>query len=148
MLIRKEATALPLTERRLPHVPIRKATALPLTKRRLPHVPIPKERSYSIAPDRKATSRAYSKSYSIAPDKKKATSRAYSKRSYAKNHRPKSKSFKKYYAKHKESMRANRRARYALAEPKPGVKELYLKAIQAHMLQDSEAKYQMSHVGV
>ncbi len=66
------------------------------------------KRSYNISPDKKATSRAYSKrSYSIAPDRKK----------YANNHRAKSKYFKKYYPNHKESTRANRRARYALAEP-------------------------------
>ncbi len=43
-------------------------------------------------------------------------------------------SFKKYYAKHKESMQANRRARYVLAEPNPDVKVLYVKAMQAYML--------------
>ncbi len=101
------------------------------------------KRSYSIVPDKKkAASRAYSKrSYSIAPERKKA----YSKISYAKNHRAKSKYFKKYYAKHKESMRATRRDRYALAEPKPDVKELYLKAMQAHMLHDSEARSELTN---
>ncbi len=42
-------------------------------------------------------------------------------------------------------MRANRRARYPLAEPKPDVKELYLKAMQAHiMLHDSEARSELT----
>ncbi len=105
-----------------------------------------RRKGYVDNPDRKkATSRAYSKrSYSIAPDRKKATSHAYSKISYAKNHRAKSKSFKKYYAKHKESMRANRRARYALAERKPDVEELYLKAMVAHMLHDFEARSELT----
>ncbi len=43
-------------------------------------------------------------------------------------------------------MRANRRARYALAEPKPDVKELYLKAMQANMLHDYEARSELTRL--
>ncbi len=51
---------------------------------------------------------------------------------------------RKYYAKHKESMQANRRAKYAYAEPNPDVKELYVKAMQAHMLHDPEARSELT----
>ena len=45
-----------------------------------------------------------------------------------------------YYANNKESMCANRRDRYALAEPKPDVKGMYLKDIQASLLDNYEAR--------
>ncbi len=124
VLIQKEAMPLPLTKRRQRHVVIMPLT---LTKRRQPPVLIPKE---AMGLPQKATSRAYSKrSYGIAPDIKKASSRAYS---------------KIRYGNHKESVCASRRARYILAEPKPDVKELYLKHMQVNMLGDSETRFELT----
>ena len=93
--------------------------------------------SYDANPKKKrAASRA---SYDANPKKKRAASRA----SYDKNPKAKNKSSEAYYEDNKESLCANRRGRYALAEPKPDVKDMYLKAIQANLLGNSEARVQL-----
>ena len=93
--------------------------------------------SYDANPKKK---RAASKaSYDANPKKKRAASRA----SYDKNPKAKNKSSEAYYEDNKESLCANRRGRYALAEPKPDVKDMYLKAIQANLLGNSEARVQL-----
>ena len=48
-----------------------------------------------------------------------------------------------HYADNKESMCAKRRGRYALAEPKSDMKDMYLKEIQANLLGNSEAWVQL-----
>ena len=91
-----------------------------------------------------AASRATSKaSYDANPERKRAASRAASKASYGKNPKVKIASSQAYYADNKESMCAKRRGRYALAEPKPDVKDMYLKEIQANLLANSESRVQL-----
>ena len=45
-----------------------------------------------------------------------------------------------YYASNKKSIRATRRGRYALAEPKPDVRQMYVKKIQRRLLDNSKAR--------
>ena len=59
------------------------------------------------------------------------------------NSKAKLESSKAYYANHKESICANRRGRYILAEPKPDVREMYVKEIQSHLLNNSEARVEL-----
>ena len=93
--------------------------------------------SYDANPKKKSA--ASKASYDANPKKKRAASRA----SYDKNPKAKNKSSEAYYEDNKESLCANRRGRYALAEPKPDVKDMYLKAIQANLLGNSEARVQL-----
>ena len=65
---------------------------------------------------------------------------------YVKNRSVRSKSFKQYHSLHKEDICLLRRARYVLAEPKPAVKEVYLKETQAHLLCDFEARSELIKV--
>ena len=53
------------------------------------------------------------------------------------------KSFKTYYARNRQRMCANRRGRYVLAEPKPDVKDMYMKEIEDCLLGDSKARAQL-----
>ena len=53
------------------------------------------------------------------------------------------KSFKTYYARNRQQMCANRRGRYVLAEPKPDVKDMYMKEIEDCLLGDSKARAQL-----
>ena len=52
--------------------------------------------------------------------------------------------YKKYYGKHGKEICASRRGRYALAEPKPAAKEFYVKEIQRLLLNDKEARVQLT----
>ena len=98
--------------------------------------------SYDANPEgKRAASCASSKaSYDANPEAKRAASRAASKATHDKNPKAKIASPQAYYADNKESMCAKRRGKYALAEPKPDVKDMYL---QANLLGNSEARVQL-----
>ena len=49
-----------------------------------------------------------------------------------------------YYASNKKSIRATRRGRYALAEPKPDVRQMYVKKIQRRLLGNSKARVRVT----
>ena len=53
--------------------------------------------------------------------------------------------FRKYYASHRDDIRLAQRARYALAEPKPAEKGLYLKNMQANLLCNFEARTELTN---
>ena len=53
------------------------------------------------------------------------------------------KSFKTYYARNRKRMCASRRGRYVLAEPKPDVKDMYMKEMEDCLLGDSKARAQL-----
>ena len=105
--------------------------------------------SYKASPEKKrAASRA---SYKADPDKRKAASRAkYNanpvvKKAAARMHFVKTavakvKWYRKYYSKHRGRICASRRSRYALAEPRPVVKELYVKEIQCRLVANHGAR--------
>ena len=106
---------------------------------------------YSNDPDKeKATRKAR---YSNDPDKEKSARKAHysidpgsaSKAHYnfAKNRRPRMKSFKTYCAHNRQRMCANRRGRYVLTEPKPDVKDWYMKGIEDCLLGNSKARAQL-----
>ena len=47
---------------------------------------------------------------------------------------------KVYYASNRKSIRANRRGRYALAKPKPDVRQMYVKKIRRRLLSNRKAR--------
>ena len=61
---------------------------------------------------------------------------------YVKTAAAKLKWYQKYYWKHRGRICASRRGRYALAEPKPVAKEVYVKELQQLLLKDTEARVQ------
>ena len=92
---------------------------------------------YQRSPNtKKAASRAL---YKVSPHKKKAASHAY----YINNHSASLQSYRKYHCCHKKKICAFKKDRYVLAHPKPTVKELYLKGIQANLLINFEARCQL-----
>ena len=97
--------------------------------------------SYRDDPEKKrAASRVASRaSYRADPHKKKAAARMH----YVKTASAKIKWYKKYYSKCRGGICASKRARYALAEPRPIVKELYGKEIQCRLLGDDGAKVEL-----
>ena len=52
---------------------------------------------------------------------------------------------RKYYASHRDDICLTKRARYALAEPKPAEKGLYLKNMQANLLRNFEARTELTN---
>ena len=66
-----------------------------------------------------------------------------SKRLYAKKPSAKSRANKAYYAKHRNTLRALRRDKIALAEPLHDRKEAIQKVIQTSILQNKEARHQL-----
>ena len=98
-----------------------------------------RKHEYSSDPDK--TKAARKARYSIDPDKEKAASKAHY--SFAKNRRARMKSFKTYYLRNRQRMCANRRGRYVLAEPKPDVKDMYMKEIEDCLLGNSKARAQL-----
>ena len=92
---------------------------------------------YRVDPDKKkAAARAR---YRVYPDKKKAASCIY----YANNHSARLRSFRKYHCCHQKDIRLFKKARYILAQPKPTVKEMYLKDIQLNLAGNFEAMSQL-----
>ena len=67
--------------------------------------------------------------YHADPDKKRAASRIY----YTNNHSSRLRSFKKYPCCHKEDICLLKKAMYTLPQPKPTVKDMYLKDIQLNL---------------
>ena len=103
---------------------------------------------YRANPDqKKATSKARCKANS---DKMKAAARAcyrfdtekkaYSRANYIKKNAAKLATSKAYYASNRKSTHANRRGRYALVEPKPDVRQVYVKNIQGCLLSNRKAR--------
>ena len=92
---------------------------------------------YSINTEKKASSKAR---YSFDAEKKKAFSRA----NFIKKRAAKLSASKVYYASNKKSIRATRRGRYALAEPKPDVRQMYVKKIQRRLLGNSKARVRVT----
>ena len=78
--------------------------------------------------------------YRARPEKKKAASQAY----FARNRSARIKSFRKYHATHKQNICLVKKARYVLAQPKPAVREMYLKGLQATLLHDFEARSELT----
>ena len=81
----------------------------------------------------KAAARAH---YRFDPEKKKAFRRA----NYIKKRAANLATSKAYYASNRKSIRANRRGRYALAEPKPDVRQMYVKKIRGRLLSNRKAR--------
>ena len=94
---------------------------------------------YRAQPDRKKT--ALRALYRAQPDRKKAASSAY----FSRNQSARKMYFRKYYASHKDDICLVKRARYALAEPKPAQKGLYLKNMQANLLRNFEARTELTN---
>ena len=73
--------------------------------------------------------------YSFDPEKK-----TFSCANYIKKRTAKLATSKAYYASNRTSIRANRRRRYALAEPKPDVRLMYVKKIRGRLLSNRKAR--------
>ena len=114
--------------------------------------PEPKKRAarkqYSANPEPKK--RAARKHYSANPEPKKRAAR----KQYSANPEPKKRAARKQYSNHPEkkgclalnsdNICAQKRANYALGEPKLDVKDMYVKEILSHLLADAEARSRVS----
>ena len=55
--------------------------------------------------------------------------------------------YRMYYTRHRGGICTSQRNRYALAEPRPIVKELYVKEIQCRLLADNGASFALMITG-
>ena len=93
-----------------------------------------KRARYKADPDKKKAARCTK--YRVNPEKEKAATRMR----YVKTAGAKLKWYRKYYSKHGGRICAARRSRYALAEPRPVAKELYVKEIQCRLVANPGAR--------
>ena len=89
---------------------------------------------YKAYPDKKRAARRAK--YRLNPEKEKVAARTQ----YVKTAAAKMKWYRKYRAKHRGRICASRRSRCALAEPRPIVKELYVKEIQCRLVANLGAR--------
>ena len=89
---------------------------------------------YSINPEPKR--RIARKRYRINPEAKRITAR----KQYNKNSGRKKAAARVRRARNRDSICAQKRAKYALGEPKIDVKDMYVKDILSHLLADAEAR--------